>query len=471
MPRLSGKTVPVLDDSTSASSSRDSSSPHGDHFDDSLTSVQPSPSESGQNHTHTFACAESINGDLVLNNKFATGQDFSLQSLPSGINHFSAKGLLRYYDHIVAPMMTWYDGPDNEWRLIMIPLALRSPPLLLAILALTAEHYACKTGLAWPFPDGNTSATLREQSLKILAEHLRVEMANNNTAGNDGRVAEILGTTIVLCNLEMINSESELWRVHWKAVRTITRRWTTTSLMCHPVDTECRTLVAEAFFYDAMASSTTFDGGEPIPVEVIHPDDFGVHAELMQVMQEITQAERQRFMGNLGVRNTPLRDLVSLQARLHQCHVRDVELAKVMHFPFPSEELRADFITLIDFWHFACTLYGMQALMDPQQSRLHRKDYMYRGYECFKLFKNKRPFQQDVVWPLFIIGAEAKDHVDIQDFTQREIVELMDVTGWRNCTRALDFLKHFWANGSTTDGSWIDHARFQASHGFSFLLV
>ncbi|KAK4507161.1 hypothetical protein PRZ48_000895 [Zasmidium cellare] len=439
-------------------------------FDGAKESLS-SPSGSKQEPTSALACPPSLNSQLALNNKFATGQDFNLQTLPSGIDQSSAKGLLRYYDHMVAPMMTWYDGPDNEWRLVILPLAMGSPPLLLAILALSAEHYMCKTGSVWPFPDGTTSATLREQSLRSLAEHLRVEMANNSTAGNDGRVAEILGTIITLCNLEMINPESELWRVHWKAVRTITRRWTTTSLLCHPVDMECRTLVAEAFFYDAMASSTTFEEGEPIPIDVIHPDDLGIMAELMQVVQEITQAERQRHIGIPAVRSTPLSDLSILQGRLHQYYARDLELLKDMQFPSPSEELRADFNILTDFWHYACILYGMQALMDPQRSRLTRKDYMYRGYECFKRLKHKRLFQQDVVWPLFIIGAEAKDHTDIQDFAQREIVELMDTTGWRNCTKALDFLKQFWTIGATTDGSWIDYARVRALNGFYFLLV
>lgn len=368
-------------------------------------------------------------------------------------------------------VMTWFDGPDNEWRLTMLPLALRSPPLLLAILALSAEHYSCKTGLEWPFPDGTTSASLREQSIRKLAQNLRVEMSNTNTTGNEGRVAEILGTVITLCNLEMINSESELWRVHWSAVRTITRRWTTTSLLCHPVDAECRLLVVEAFFYDAMASSTTFGGGEPIPIAVIHPDDYYVRVELLQVVQEITQTERQKYMGLPEVENTPLSDMSALLARLHRCRARDLEIAKSMHFPFPSEELRADFDTLIDFWHNACILYAMQALMNPQTSKLERKDRMYKGYECFHRIKHKRSFQQDIVWPLFIIGAEARDHPDIQDFTQRRIIELMDVTGWRNCTRALEFLKYFWSSKNTTDGSWIDHARVQASNGFSFLLI
>lgn len=82
--------------------------------------------------------------------------------------------------HIVAPFMVWIDGPDNEWRTIMLPLALRCPPLLFAILALSAEHYASKTGREWKSDDENTSVHFRTQSMRILAQDLRAEMSRAN---------------------------------------------------------------------------------------------------------------------------------------------------------------------------------------------------------------------------------------------------------------------------------------------------
>lgn len=364
--------------------------------------------------------------------------------------------------------MTWIDGPHNEWRRFILPLALECHPLLLAILALSAEHFSSKYNTEWVSEDGSNAKEYKDQSLRLLANDLRREMSRANAMGNDGPVPEVLATTIVLCNMEMIRSLSNIWRVHWSTVRMITRRWTAQTKTWSPLDPHCRYLLHEAFIYDACASCTTFDGEDQISGEVVHPDDIDVFVDLFTLIQDVTQAERARY--NRGARAwTQLTDMDAVRKRLAYCYERDHHFAK--RLKFASEAIREDFHVVIDLYHYAALIYACQALFDAYAFANIRIDWMHMARDALNRIKEPSEFHQSLVWPLFIIGAEAREDREVQASTEDTFHEIMDATGWRNCDGALEFLRRFWRSNRTAYPTWIPFGRDQAASGFTFLVV
>ena len=95
-------------------------------------------------------------------------------SVPTSSTSQRADPLLRPLClHYVFTPMPWVDGPNNPWRNLMIPLALKSQSLLLALLALSDEHYPSQLGPDWPVHNGFSSNTYRDRSLQVLAREQR----------------------------------------------------------------------------------------------------------------------------------------------------------------------------------------------------------------------------------------------------------------------------------------------------------
>ncbi|OQU95275.1 Fungal specific transcription factor domain-containing protein [Cladophialophora immunda] len=408
--------------------------------------------------------------ETTLHNPFALNLDLSSYALPQYLQGRPVRQLIHYYDHVVATVMPWVDGPENPWRTLMLPLAMHSPSLLLALLALSAEHYSARSESPWAVNDGFASRNYRDKSLLLLSEDLRAEWTEHASVARHARASGILATILVLCNLEMIRCDSAIWRVHWKAARTITLRWTAPQLATTVLDDTCRFLIKEAFVYDVFGSSTTFEDDEQIPGSVLTEQDAHVFTDWLQLVQEVTCAERQRHR-NASPGQAPL-DLANmrvLQEKFDYARNRSLEFSKSLDFGTPG--LHSDFAVLVDIFHYAGLAYSFQALLDPRDFAPAIETCVSGVITKIAEIQNKEAYQHDLVWPLFVVGTQSRLNKNTQAFADAKLLEVMKSTGFSNCVPALEFLRRFWKSDPNVAVDWMQFARQESRRGLTFLVI
>lgn len=295
-------------------------------------------------------------------------------------------------------------------------------------------------------------------------------MTEGAATPHQGPPSAMLATILILCNLEMIRSESSVWSVHWKAARTITRRWTTPHHSSSLLDPTCQLLIKEAFAYDAFASSTTFDNDDQIPGSVLNESNEDVFIEWMRIVQEVTTSERYRHNSSkMGNPCTPPTDMATLERRFEFARQRTLHFEKSMNFGSP--ELHRDFGILVDIFHFAGLLYSFRALLDTASISAVMQQLVQNTIQRINQIEVRSAFQHDFVWPLFIIGTESRDSVELQGFVESRLLEAMNSTGFSNCYPALQFLQRFWGTLPSTAVDWLQFARQESARGFTFLVL
>ncbi|OAP60100.1 hypothetical protein AYL99_05102 [Fonsecaea erecta] len=476
--KLTGKTLPVLEpapppaavyikDSPKSLTPGESSDSRDDGLDTSLLGGGEQPIAVPPALRNAF---QPSFDETTLHNPFALNLDPSSYALPQYLQDRPVRQLIHYYDHVVATVMPWVDGPENPWRTLMLPLAMHSPSLLLAVLALAAEHYSTRSGSSWPGIEGFVSRDYRDKSLELLAKDLGKEVTEHASVARHARASGILATILVLCNLEMIRCDSATWRVHWKAARTITRRWTSPHLASTVLDDTCRFLVKEAFVYDVFGSSTTFDDDDQIPGSVLVEQDAHVFTDWLQLVQEVTYAERRRHREAPHIQAQPdLANMQALQRRFDYARNRSLEFSKSLDFGTPG--FHSDFAVLVDIFHYAGLAYSFQALLDPQEFAPAIDTCISGVITKIAEIQNKEAYQHDLVWPLFVVGTQSRLNKNTQAFADAKLLEVMKSTGFSNCYPALEFLRRFWKCDPSIAGDWMQFARQESSRGLSFLVI
>lgn len=463
--KLTGKALPVLEPASSSTADADKTlkgSPDPTHsgttLGDRLTTFES---------TSTPSTSESVSTpDLAPAPLDSTDLEPMPENLPSLLQDQGVQELLQHYDKEVASVMPWIDGPTNGWRTVMLPLTTKSLPLLLAILALAAEHYTVTK------KENRRSDHYRDRSLRLLAQNLRKDLEQDSLDKRNEHTSATLATILILCNLEMIRSDNELWTVHWKAVRTITRRWTTPNQATPPLDPSLRFLIKEAFVYDVFASSTTFHQGDSIPSSIVSDHDRNIFSDWLEIIQDVTRTERCLHDDpNSAQVSHHLRDANFLRDRFEYARASSLHYSHLVQLHSGAPSLRSDLAQLIDIFHYAGLLYSFQALLGLDHSGPARQELVQRTVLSIDQIRECNAFQHDFVWPLFIIGTESRGSPDLQQFVESRVQTAMRSTGFSNCEPSLLFLKRFWQTLPETTVDWLQFGRQEADRGFTFLVI
>lgn len=396
--------------------------------------------------------------------------DLTSCQLPGYLQTQVVYDLVHYYDHVVAAVMPWLDGPQNAWRTIILPLAIECESLLLAILALSAEHYSSKMGSTYATKTGPLSTCYRDRSLHLLAQSLRTELSEEQTTVRRGPACAMLATILVLCNVEMIRCDSAVWKIHWKAARTITRRWTSSHHPPPNLDPGFDFLIKETFVYDVFGSSTTFRDEDQISSAVVNADD--PFLRWLQLIQEVTVIERRRH-ANLPVNEFQLHD-----ANMHTLHHAfknatnsSLFLSKHNHRNPEWQGLERDLKMLLNIYEQAGLLYSYQSLIDAEESASARSICVETIISAIRQIHNMKDIQHDLVWPLFLVGTESRGNDDRQNFAQAGLLQAMQSTSFSNCVPALQFLRRFWTTDPYAAPLWLHFARQESLQGMDFLVI
>lgn len=141
----------------------------------------------------------------------------ALLNFPSPLlQNYNVRFLLHHYNQVVAANMTWADSSENEWRDVIIPMALESPLVLSSILAFAAKHISAmanSTSMERLLEDAsNYSMVYRNQALNLLARELRQLTSENHGSSSISIVQDntrqryniLLAAMLVLCNVETV---------------------------------------------------------------------------------------------------------------------------------------------------------------------------------------------------------------------------------------------------------------------------
>jgi hypothetical protein len=380
------------------------------------------------------------------------------------INEPSVPPLLQYYECEVAGLMPWFDDDHNPWRTVMLPLAQKCESLLHAILALAAEHQ----GHSKSYPLNPKSQELvsyhRSKSLRLLAQRLHVELTQDEVSPQQTTdPSGLLATILVLCNVEMIRFDPEMWYIHWSAARIIVERWTGPGSGAVVLDAKRRFLVKTAFAYDVFAASTSFIDYNGIPASAVAFASSELFVRYLVAVQEATQAERLSFSRkscNAHISIEHVRSVFGTARMASKTAVLDMEV-----------EIQEDLSLLIDVFHYAGVLYGLQGLSDLAATEVARGQYIEDLAKCLSSIEDRRSLAHDLVWPLFIAGTEARERPWLQIRVRSLLPSIMQSTGYSNCQLALDFLERYWETKADFVPTWRTLARQEAHRGIIFLVI
>ncbi|KIN03049.1 hypothetical protein OIDMADRAFT_52858 [Oidiodendron maius Zn] len=161
--------------------------------------------------------------------------------------------LVSYYSRRIAGNMVWADSPLNPYRRRVVPKARSSPIILLAILAVSAEHMAPAQPSVVVFaPKARDVVVSRiTQELSRITERHGSEEPQEIL---DLETAEwILAAMLILSNHECIGDRFTAWCSHRLGARLLVNGFADSSTKSSEL---CRFLRAQFSIHDVLASTT-----------------------------------------------------------------------------------------------------------------------------------------------------------------------------------------------------------------------
>ncbi|KAI9930553.1 hypothetical protein ASPWEDRAFT_27073 [Aspergillus wentii DTO 134E9] len=382
--------------------------------------------------------------------------------------------LIPYFQERVARRLAWVDGPDNPWRLMVMPLVETSETVLSSVLALTAHDLASQ----YPHHDPwygkfqAISKSYQNKALGLLARELGLLRTSSASQPNTGTASTLtLASVIILCNNELLTAQTAGWRVHLQAAREVIR-----AEIDRPYLQRRANRIEEFFIQEFYATSvwtqvTTFNEIDEIVQNPLASSRDAVFTDFIRIIHQITQAERLKTRSKLlqMSQSYPM-PTIDIYTELELARGNAIRVSK--NIQFWSDTDQCNFDHLVWMYHHACLIYSCQALSDPATVKSVIKcsrDEILSHLHSLTGTGNET-FAQDLVWPLFITGTEVRESRARQKIIERELTTVMRISRILDRHRVLSFLQTWWNLQDDQCTSWIEWARKQ-SLGCDFLIV
>lgn len=386
---------------------------------------------------------------------------------------------VHHYDDQLAATLVWVDGTDNPWRTVILPLAYSEPSLLYSVLAFAAEHMSKRATDDNPLQLSRQvdASKFRDKSLKMLASHLKHEMqgqhqgqqlqSNGPGLEKSNSAKTILATMLMLCQLEMVHSESLAWKIHLQASHTMIQRWLLQPSRLDLNDSGSKFLIKETFTINVFAATSSFSDDEEA-LAFSDTDDHTLFSGFMTVIDDITRTERKIAAKTIDF--AP--DLPLLERRLEEAR-QQTQILAANYDKLRKPETRRDFERVIDIYHHAGIIYAYQALAMPELARREKDPHLSQLLQALHLLPASGLFAQDLAWPLFIASTECRERERARKWLQQKMEDSADATGFASCHEAWDFLQKWWDREEDARyyESWIGFARARAARGHTFLVI
>jgi hypothetical protein len=378
--------------------------------------------------------------------------------------------LLDHYDKEIAGLMVWIDSEKNEYRRLVLPLADQQPVLLLAILAVSAQHQAVTSKQESSFP-----SRARDAAVAMISKEIQ-QVTGQLAAGFDlGSQIEpdtavwMLASMLTLANYEMSETETGAAAAdsHRQAARTLVNALATTNRKTSALFNFLRNQLS---IYDILACTTTFGPMSTVEVILPAPDQSNlIFSEFLSHLHRVTIWSRQRHqtetMGNFHLANVPI---TSVDARAGFEQARGATLIAAGLLDLPKDARRRDFIRIVDIYHHAALLYTYRVLFCGQVEPVEINASALVLFERLGQLEDKATCLQNLPWPVFIAGTECRDDPEKQAFVAKTYTDIAHDMGFKYYIGILHFLQDFWSNRLT---NWTELARSYEANGRKIVAV
>ncbi|KAH8813007.1 fungal-specific transcription factor domain-containing protein [Xylogone sp. PMI_703] len=340
---------------------------------------------------------------------------------PGAPNASEIEYLVSYYSRRIAGNMIWVDSPLNPYRRLVVPKARSSPIILLAILAVSAEHMASA-----PSP------------LTTFAPKAR-----------DVETAEwILAAMLILSNYECIGDTSTAWYSHRLGACLFINGFSDSSAESSEL---FRFLRAQFSIHDVFASTTTclYLGTD----DVVLPRLGDLEALLSEYIRLIHQITLYSTDINTAAHRVP----TPAALRIEFERTRGLTLmSAATSAALGDESTRLNFIHLVDVHHIAALLYAYRCVYHFTPADAVMFLTMQELFEKLENCANIGALIQHLMWPVFIAGTEYHGSRDKQCLVLKWYRDIIKKTGFRNYEIVTSFLEDLWKKEPEC---WLENAK------------
>jgi hypothetical protein len=378
-------------------------------------------------------------------------------SLPS-----AQKALLHHYIRDASHVTSCHAGMQKEICRMIVPMALQTPSLLYATMALSAIHLEALNNHSETIKATPDIARLMARSL----EHFRTELQDPSRKGSDA----LLATARTLCLAEIHSGaiHPNTWRAHVEGAKALM-----TSSEAEPTQRS-----SEAFrkylnrWYRSIVSLTALNGNGPpidevalkphagnacLPDDADYLDDYwGFTVHLADIFREIGAMAWKRHQSN-GTKSSQLqieetefqKRAASLESSVHTLIDRYTGNRPIF-YPGVVESLSEDcireFMLCNEAFQHTALIHIYRRVRKLPAVSPEVQHSVKRILECTSQIVPKSGLSPWVMLttPLFTAGCEAVG--DDREAFKRLLVSLHDTTRIPNVLQSLKFLEIYWAN-------------------------
>lgn len=366
--------------------------------------------------------------------------------------------------------MVWIDSDTNEYRRLVLPLAERVPVLLLAILAISAQHLAVTTK-----SDSSFSQRARDAAVSMISK--QIQQVTSRLADGYDLDSEIdpdtavwmLASMLTLSNYEMTESETGAVAAdsHRQAARTLVNALATTNRENNALFNFLRNQLA---IYDILACTTSFTPMSTFEVILPAPDHSNlIFSEYLSLLHRVTVWSRERDEGeSSGDSNLFTAPISPTDARAGFEQARGSTLMAAGMMELPRDARRRDFIRIVDIYHHAALLYTYRCLFRGNVDQTDVSSSATGLFERLSQLEDRASCMQNLPWPVFIAGTECCGNSEREVFIATMYNDIVRDMGFQHYVEILHFLNDLWSRGIA---HWPDLARSYQANGKQILAV
>ncbi|KAL7904699.1 fungal-specific transcription factor domain-containing protein [Trichoderma velutinum] len=377
---------------------------------------------------------------------------------PGAPNAREIEHLVSYYSRKIAGNMIWVDSPSNPYRRLVVPKAKSSPIILLAILAVSAEHMGATEPLFRAFAPKACDIVVSNITYELSRVTEGLGCKEPRDILDLETVEWILASMLILSNYECIGDASAAWCSHRLGARLLINAYSGSGAEASEL---FRFLRAQFGIYDVLASTTTwvYLGLDDV-VLPIQGDPEALLSEYIRLIHQLTI---------YITRKTPQNIPVQAALRIEFEETRDITLMNAATSGVvDGKSTRLTFIHLVDVHHLAGLLYAYRCVYRFTSQDTEISLTTLQLFEKLQCCASNDALIQHLTWPVFIAGTECYNCEERQHLVLKWYGDIINKTGFRNYEVVVSFLKELWKDRPK---SWLEMAKIWERDGKPLLAV
>ena len=336
--------------------------------------------------------------------------------------------LVAHYATSMTRLMVWVDSDKNQYRQLVVPLAMSQEALNLAILALAASHLA-----HLPRADVKAYQAASESALTMITVSIR----NINGTSSDTEHIEYesaIAAALVLSNHSLLSFQPSLARTHLDAVRVLVKA---ASLNCTSGSDLHTFLQNQAAIHDVLNCTTVFNS-EDINNAILPDLRNGniLFGKFLQVVHMITIMSLPKRAGSGVV------SIGELEDELESARTSTLVVAAALNTS-PHASGHTDFVQIAQAYHHAGVLYACTRIQQHRGSVVQNY-HVSRLFHVFAKFQDLRTSVHNLAWPIFIAGVCAYPDEERMSVVTELVRIMVKVTHFWHYRSIVRFHQELW---------------------------